>query len=91
VSGDYTLTNVATTDGRLISGIIREQSDAWLVIQTPNERIVLPREDVEAVKPSMASIMPEGLLEPLSEQEIRDLFAYLASSSQVPLHDDKPR
>jgi putative membrane-bound dehydrogenase-like protein len=91
VSGDYTLTNIATNDGRLISGIIREQTDASLVIQTANERIVLPREDVESIKPSAASIMPEGLLEPLSTQEIRDLFAYLASSSQVPLADGKPR
>ena len=85
MSRDYTLTNVATTDGRLISGIIREQNDdvRWS-IQTANERIVLPREDVEAIKPSTTSMMPEGQLEPLSPQEIRDLFAYLASTSQVP-------
>ena len=84
VSRDYTLTNLATTDGRLISGIIREQNDASLVIQTANERLVVPREDVEAIKPSTASMMPEGQLETLSKQEIRDLFAYLASTSQVP-------
>jgi len=85
VSRDYTLTNLATNDGRLISGIIREQSDASLVIQTANERIVLPREDLEAIKTSAISMMPEGLLEPLSTQEVRDLFAYLASTNQVPL------
>jgi cytochrome c553 len=27
--------------------------------------------------------MPEGLLDSLSEQQIRDLFAYLQSSQQV--------
>jgi putative membrane-bound dehydrogenase-like protein len=91
VSGDYTLTNVATTDGRLISGIIREQTEAALVIQTPTERIVLPREDVESIKPSAASIMPEGLLEALAPQEVRDLFAYLATDSQVSLGHDRPR
>ena len=42
VSRDYTLTNLAMTDGRLIAGIIREQNDASLVIQTANERIVVP-------------------------------------------------
>jgi len=89
VSRDYTLTNVATADGRLVSGIIREQTDASLVVQTANERIVISREDVEAIKPSMTSMMPEGLLERLSPQEVRDLFAYLASSSQVPLSDEK--
>jgi len=85
VSRDYTLTSLATTDGRLISGIIREQTDESLVIQTANERIVLPRADLEAIKPSTVSMMPEGLLDPLSTQEVRDLFAYLASASQVPL------
>jgi len=89
VSRDYTLTSVATTDGRLVSGIIREQTDASLVLQTANERIVVSREDVEAIKPSATSMMPEGMLERLSPQEVRDLFAYLASSSQVPLPDGK--
>jgi putative membrane-bound dehydrogenase-like protein len=84
VAREYTLTNVATTDGRLVSGIIREQNDHSLTIQTANERIVLPREDIEALKPSNVSMMPEGQLERLTPQEIRDLFAYLAASKQVP-------
>jgi putative membrane-bound dehydrogenase-like protein len=89
VSRDYALTNVATTDGRIISGIIREQTGSSLVIQTANERIVLSREDVEAIKPSTSSMMPEGQLERLSPQEVRDLFAYLASTKQVPLPADQ--
>jgi putative membrane-bound dehydrogenase-like protein len=84
VSRDYTVTSVATTDGRLVSGIIRQDTPTSLVIQTANERIVLPREDVEAIKPSTLSMMPEGLLEPLSTREVRDLFAYLASTKQIP-------
>jgi putative heme-binding domain-containing protein len=75
------VTSVATTDGRLISGIIRQQTEASLLIQTANERLLLAREDVEAIKPSTSSMMPEGLLDPLSAQEIRDLFAYLAAPS----------
>jgi putative heme-binding domain-containing protein len=88
VSRDYTLTSVATTDGRLVAGIIREQTPASLVIQTANERVVLPRDDVEAIKPSTTSMMPEGLLDPLSTREVRDLFAYLASVKQLPLAPD---
>jgi putative membrane-bound dehydrogenase-like protein len=87
VSRDYTLTNLAMTDGRLIAGIIRERNDASLVIQTANERIVVPREDIETIKSSTASMMPEGQLEMLSQQEIRDLFAYLASARQVQAAD----
>ncbi len=42
VAREYTLTNIATTDGRLVSGIIREQNDRSLTVQTANERIVPP-------------------------------------------------
>ena len=36
----------------MISGIIREQSDKTVTLQTVNERIVLPREEIEALKES---------------------------------------
>jgi putative membrane-bound dehydrogenase-like protein len=91
VSRDYSLTNVVTADGRLISGIIREQTDASLVLQTANERVVVSREDIETMKTSSTSMMPEGLLEPLSAQELRDLFAYLSSTQQVPLDRQENR
>jgi putative membrane-bound dehydrogenase-like protein len=84
VGRDYTVTTVATSDGRLISGILREQTPNALVIQTPAERIVLPRDDVDAVKGSNLSMMPEGQLDPLTPQEVRDLFAYLASPQPAP-------
>jgi hypothetical protein len=32
-------------------------------------------------------MMPEGLLDPLNEQEIRDLLYYLSRPGQVPLPD----
>ena len=80
VGRDYLFTTVATTDGRLIAGIVKEQTPAAIVIQTASERITLPREDVEAVKTTDVSMMPEGQLDALSAAEIRDLFAYLASS-----------
>ena len=83
VAREYTVTNVATNDGRLVSGILRAQTDAVLTIQTANERLLIPREDVEAIKASKVSMMPEGQLEALSPQEIRDLFSYLAAPGQV--------
>ena len=85
VGRDYQLTNVATTDGRLLSGIVREQTPDALVLQTPNDRLVIPREDVEELKPSGESMMPEGLFEKLSDGEFVDLVRYLGSKSQVRL------
>ena len=47
-----------------------------------------PAEDIEEIKPSTVSMMPEGQLERLTPQEVRDLFAYLAASRQVQLPDE---
>ncbi len=83
VGRDYKLATVATRDGRLLSGIIKEQTPAAITVQTVNEKVVLSREDVEELKAGNLSAMPEGLLDPLSPEEIRDLFAYLATRAQV--------
>lgn len=83
VAREYTVTNIATTDGRLVSGIVRQQNDDAVTVQTANERVILSREDIEEIQPTRISMMPEGQLESLTDQEIRDLFAYLASDRQV--------
>jgi putative heme-binding domain-containing protein len=90
VGMDYTLTTIATRDGRLISGILREQTPSALVIQTASERVTLSRDEIEAVKGSNTSMMPEGQLETLTPQEIRDLFSYLASTKQIPPANGTP-
>jgi hypothetical protein len=41
--------------------------------------------DVESVRDSPLSIMPEGQLDKLTREEVRDLIAYLGSKRQVPL------
>ncbi len=79
VGNDYKLVNVATTDGRLVSGIIKERTDVALVLRTPNDRVVIPKDEIEAEKPSTASMMPEGLFGTLTDDEVRDLVAYLAA------------
>ena len=85
VGKDYRLVTAATADGRLLSGIVREQTDKTVTIQTVNERVVLPREEIDEYKESSLSMMPEGLLEKLTDDEVRDLLAYLATKAQVPI------
>ncbi len=82
VGRDYRLTTIATADGRLLSGIIREQNDQTLTIQTVNDRLTLDRSEVEEMKPSPQSMMPEGLFEKLTPDEVRDLVAYLAAKGK---------
>ena len=87
VGRDFRLVIVSTTDGRLITGILRDNGEKTITVQTSNERIALPREEIDGFKESSESMMPEGLLEKLSDDEIRDLHAYLSSKAQIPPSD----
>ena len=47
--------------------------------------MTLLREEIDEVALTTLSAMPEGILQPLKEEQIRDLFAYLMTAGQVPL------
>ncbi len=82
---DYQLSIVQTKDLRVVDGIIKKQDQNALTIVTTAETLTLPQSEIRRVKPSTMSMMPEGLLDGMTEQDVRDLFAYLRSPSQVPL------
>jgi putative membrane-bound dehydrogenase-like protein len=81
----YRVSNVTMKDDRVVSGIILNQTDRMLTIQTANEKLTLEKSGVESVKPSQLSMMPDGLLNNLSEEQTANLFAYLMSPAQVEL------
>jgi putative membrane-bound dehydrogenase-like protein len=91
VGTDYRMSTVALADGRLLSGIVGDRSGPVLTIQTPTERLSVKQTDVEAIRPSNLSLMPEGLLDPLGEKDLRDLVGYLMSPQQVPLAEADPK
>jgi putative heme-binding domain-containing protein len=91
VGRDYRMAVVHTESGRTITGILVERSSARVIIQTSTEKVVLSAEDVESVKDSDLSIMPDNQLEALTKEQVRDLIAYLRSSRQVPLPAEKGR
>jgi putative heme-binding domain-containing protein len=82
---EYQPTVIRTGDGRLITGIVKEQTEAALSVQTATEVVVVPRDEIEESKLGTQSMMPDDLLKPLSDGEVRALAAYLASASQTPL------
>ena len=85
VADDYRVTLLQTRDGRLITGIVKDENDKVITVQTPNEVLHLPKEEVEGRRKSPLSLMPEGLLAALRNDEVRDLIAYLGAPAQVPL------
>jgi putative membrane-bound dehydrogenase-like protein len=85
VAKDYQMTIIQTKSGRAVSGLVKEENDKIVAIQTENEVVRIAKTDIEAREQSGQSMMPEGQLEKLSAVEVRDLFAYLAGAGQVPL------
>jgi putative heme-binding domain-containing protein len=84
VSPNYRMTVIRTKDGRVINGIVYQETDSSVTLKAPNETIVLQKDEIEKRKLSDVSIMPEGLLSAMSDTNARDLLAYLGSPSQVP-------
>ncbi|MGE5191120.1 MAG: PVC-type heme-binding CxxCH protein, partial [Deltaproteobacteria bacterium] len=82
---EYIPTVIVTNGGRVITGLVREQTNNALTVVTSNETIVVPRDEIDEQKPGDKSMMPDDLLKPLSDVEARALIAYLASPKQAPV------
>jgi len=85
VGRDYQMTVLALADGRVVNGLLKQETDSALTIQTINDRLVIPKSEIEDRTLSNVSMMPERQLDTLSSDEVRDLIAYLAAPAQVPL------
>ena len=84
VGKDYQTTVLTTTDGRVLTGIVRGEDNDAVTLVTANETIVVPKGEIDERTLSPKSMMPDDLWKPLSEHEVRSLVAYLASPEQVP-------
>jgi putative heme-binding domain-containing protein len=86
IGKDYQQTFVKTKDGQIVAGIVTEDTDRAISLKTlGGDTITVQRADVGSTELSPMSMMPEGLLAPLHEEDVRDLFLYLRQRSQVPM------
>lgn len=88
IPNDYRSSTIELKDERVLTGIIKQQDDKSVTVVTANEQLVIPRNEVAKISNSEISMMPEGLLGALTDQEVRDLIYYLGRPGQVPLPAD---
>lgn len=81
----YRLTTIITTQGRLLSGYITYQDDRAVVIRTQQSAVKLAMNDIDEMATQKRSMMPDGMLQEFSDDQIRDLFLYLGGATQVAL------
>jgi putative membrane-bound dehydrogenase-like protein len=76
---------VATGDGRILTGIVKNETPAELEIEDADaRRIKIAKEEIDERKQSDVSIMPGGLAEGLSRQDFADLIGYLETLKDAP-------
>ena len=74
----YQATTIATTDGRVLAGLLVEDSPQRVVLKLQGGKIeTIARSAVEESKLSPLSLMPEGLENQVNPKELADLFAFL--------------
>jgi putative heme-binding domain-containing protein len=75
---EFTAFNINTKKGQMLIGLITETDPKQVTLMDlTGNKTRLAREDIKEMAAMPVSLMPEGLLDAMSEEQIRDLFAYL--------------
>jgi putative heme-binding domain-containing protein len=94
VSDQYAAISIAMKDGRSITGRVGNLSgDSLSVIEDmfdPGQATDVRRADIEEMKPSDVSLMPMGLLNTLTEDEINDLVGFLLTRGDSQKEPSRP-
>ncbi|HMC90497.1 MAG TPA: PVC-type heme-binding CxxCH protein, partial [Gemmataceae bacterium] len=85
IRNEYVAYVVTTNNGRLLTGLMAESTPKTVtLLDSKNVRTTLSREEIEEIRPSPESLMPEKILDNLDEQQIRDLLSYVQASANPP-------
>ena len=80
IGADFQMTTVETRNGDVISGLVAGESSATLTIRAVTDQIVIAKDNIVQRTKSEKSLMPEGLLESLTDREQLELLKYLTSN-----------
>ena len=96
ISDQYAATQFLTDAGNVVVGKVINMNGNNLQVLTnlldPSSLTSVNRDSIEDVRPAPNSLMPAGLLDTLSEEEILDLLAYLRSGGNPdsPIYSESP-
>jgi putative heme-binding domain-containing protein len=80
VSPRYRTVRFTTDDGRTVDGVVIYEATDGVLLQTgPDTTVRLAGPKIAGRTPLTRSLMPSGLLDPLTDRQVADLFAYLRS------------
>lgn len=77
----FAYVEVNTADGRVLGGFLTDRDTQVVVLRgLDGQDHLLRTTEIQSIEPTGRSLMPEGLLEGLSEGQLRDFFAFLRSA-----------
>lgn len=93
IEDDYKMTMVFTNDGQVYSGVVVNENRRQLELRMANvdEPVVIAKSQISDREITDLSMMPEGLIDHLTDPEVIDLFAYLRSLEPVLMQDESSR
>ncbi len=83
ISDQYRMVQVETKEGQVYVGMPIpgvKKNDKLVLLLSDTTRLEIPKSRIEEETTSKISVMPAGLLDPLSLQEVADLLAFLETS-----------
>ena len=85
IAPQFTVWRVERRDGTSVEGMLEaDRDDVQIYRQADGRTISVPTREVEARSPLTTSLMPQDLSRLMTEQELRDLLAYLQAAGRVP-------
>ncbi|MCC6510830.1 MAG: L-sorbosone dehydrogenase, partial [Pirellulaceae bacterium] len=90
ISDQYAATQFLTESGKVVEGRVANMNGNTINVVTnmlaPGDFTNIQRDDIAEQRPSKNSMMPGGLLDTLTPNEVYDLLAYLRSGGNA-THD----
>ena len=78
VPPQFVMHTVELVDGRVLSGLVVNETDSSVELQrAENARDTILRRDIEALVSSGKSLMPDGLEQKLTKQDVANLLGYV--------------
>ena len=79
IGRDYQARVILTDGGRVIIGLVEKETESAITIRTATGSVTVAESEIDQIRISENSFMPEGLLKDLNDRERIELFKYLMS------------
>ena len=78
VAQNYQVTVIVLEDGRFLSGVIVNENQRTLALQTKDSLMTIDLTTIDERRKTKDSLMPNGILNPLTDEQVTDLFSFLS-------------